>query len=45
MDFFFKILLKFVPGGIIDHKSALVVIMSWRWKGNKPSYDSIEIVT
>ena len=28
--------LKFVPEGPIDNKSALVQVMAWRRKGNKP---------
>ena len=31
-----QILLKFVPKGPIDNKSALVQIMAWRREGNKP---------
>ena len=31
-----KISLKFVPKGAIDNKSAMVQVMSWQRKGDKP---------
>ena len=31
-----QISLKFVPEGLIDNMSALVQVMAWRWKGDKP---------
>ena len=31
-----KIALKFIPKGLIDDKTALVQVMTWRWTGNKP---------
>ena len=31
-----KISLKFVPKGAIDNKSAMVQVMSWHRKGDKP---------
>ena len=31
-----KILLKFIPKGPIDNKSALVQVMAWRRTGDKP---------
>ena len=30
-----KILLKYVPGGPIDNKPALVQVMAWHWTGDK----------
>ena len=33
---FIKISLKFVPKGLINNISALVLIMAWRWPGDKP---------
>ena len=31
-----RILLKFVPKGLIDNKSVLVRVMAWRRTGDKP---------
>ena len=31
-----QISLKFVTKGQIDNKSALVKVMAWQWRGNKP---------
>ena len=31
-----RILLKFVPKGPIDDKSALVQVMAWCWAGDRP---------
>ena len=31
-----EFLLKFVPEGLIDNKSALVQVMAWRQIGDKP---------
>ena len=35
-DFWFKILLKFVPKGLINNIAALVQIMVLGWPGDKP---------
>ena len=29
-------LMEFIPGGPIDHRSALVQVMAWRQTGTKP---------
>ena len=31
-----QISLKFVPRGPIDNNPALVQVMAWRWRGDKP---------
>ena len=33
---FIQILLKIVPKGSIENKSALVQVMAWNWTGDKP---------
>ena len=33
---YFKISLEFVPKGPVDNKAALVQVMAWCQKGNKP---------
>ena len=36
-----QISLKFVPSSPIDYKSALVQVMAWRRRGDKPLHESV----
>ena len=35
-NFYFLIPLKFAPKALTDNKSTLVLVMAWRWTGDKP---------